>query len=294
MKFFIKVLLISVLALIWPIYCHAQQRVVVMVSSANIPDVKSSQNAYPDISQILVTDIIDTLSKNMRFEVLDTNESDDLLKLQYLNDEYKEFLSNYRNKRVIDYKMCRILFERIGVDKLILVSSNLNMQKMIVSKKSQFDTIKTFRASDFNVNNYLSSFFSKEPIMSYYVMNVLVTYLDTQSARIINENIYVNTIDAGGFEVASNSFGENLESVKEMQKISVQISQKTAMSVFGSTPSSSITSVSSNIVSSSPKNIIKTTDGKQTMDGRPSSSDNNYKIIRKQKFEQWAKESSGF
>ena len=254
------------------------QQAKVLVSPVNIRTDQSSYSIYPNISDFISNDVINELNKNLRFDVPDIRSAEDLIMSYGLYEDYKNFLKNYKDSGIIDYKMCGLLYEKLGIDKILLISSGFSLQNMILKRPFLYKIGIT----------------EVEPIQSSYTLNVEVMLIDTQTCLIDFEKTYEKKLRTKNFEISANSLSDNIVSTKKIKKFSKNISKKIAVTVFTKTMNSAYTKVKSNIISTSNKKN-KSKDGFMTRDGHSYSTGNEYlKNKRKENFKNWVKERTNF
>lgn len=286
------------------------------VSPVNVPTAQSSYGVYPNTLDMIANDIINSINKYSSFDVPDINSSKDLVQSYGLSKRYKEFLMNYRDNRVVDYKFCNQLSTNLGIDKILLVSGGYDVQNMFLNRANGnkyseiFSTMLPFGrifSKDLVFvglplvgSNIYKSVNNESPINPCYKLNIQLSLIDTDTGLTIWEKTYNQDIPASDFGNPINSFGENIISSEKLKKFSEKIARETSFDVFMATKNSEYTTVKSSIVSSqdqqkneSVKAVNKKLpmDGKTTRDGHPSSVNTNYlEKKRKESYKNWVKE----
>ncbi len=249
------------------------EQIRVIVSPVNVATSNSSYSIYPNISEFMANDILNELNKNLRFNAIDLNSSEKLLMSQGLYEDYRDFLRNYKDSKVIDYRLCGLLTKKLDIDKILLVSSSFSLQDMILKRPLLYKIGIT----------------EVEPVQSFYTLNVDTALIDTQSCIVDFEETYRKKIKTKNFEVPVNSLNDNILSSEKIKQFSEKISEDVTVKVFTATNRSGYARVNSNIVSTT--NVNKETrDGLTTRDGHSYSTNNNYlKNKRIESFKNWVK-----
>ncbi|GEM_PF-1884002 len=292
--------------------CIAQPSERMLVSPVNIPTMQSSYGIYPNTIDMLSNNIINSLNSNADYNVPDLNTAKGLINSYGLSKDYKEFLMDYRDNRIIDYETCNQLAGSLGVNKILLVSGGFNLQDMALSrqgtgkmKQIPFMTIPLYFAKIITDGAFLvqlpfissqiySNFSDEDPIKPQYRINVLLTLVDAPTGLILWEKAYKDTFEASYFEVPTGSFGENQLYSEKLRKLSEKISRETSLSLAGYIKTSETATVKSAIISDINQNNqgkTITRDGKTTRDGHPflNNGYENIKIKKKENYKNWVK-----
>jgi len=282
----------------------------IIVSPVNIPTAQSTYGVYPNTINMIANDIINALNKKSLMDVPDINSTNDLIESYRLTKPYKDFLRNYQDNRVIDYKTCSLIGKKLGVDKILLVSGGFDVQNQFLGKKSSSMFSKVFpyflpltsffgkdlflftlvTHTDLSLYNKLSS---DDPIKSTYLLNIQLTLIDTATGASVWEKSYEKGIEAADFGTSSNSFGENGISSGKLKKFSGEVADDTSTALLNLPNEMEYKSVDSTIVKDNADTRRKglSMDGKMTRDGQPSSANDKYlENIRKQNYKDWIKE----
>lgn len=250
-----------------------QGQIRVLVASVDVTTAQSGYAIYPNISGLISNDIINELNKNTRFNAPDLNSSENVLKSQGMEDYYMKFLKSYKDNGTINYGFCGQLSQKLGIDKLLLVSSGFSLQNMVLKQPLLYKIGIT----------------EVEPIKSFYQLNVETALIDTESCLVDNKNNFKKMLRADNFEIPTNSMNDNIFSTQEIKAFSDEISKETVLTVFTETAGSSFSRVRSNIVSTT-NTKLKTRDGNMTRDGHSYSTNNEYlKNNRIEKYKDWVK-----
>jgi hypothetical protein len=212
-RYYLKFLIFLILCLQVQ-YAHAEQ-VRILVSPVNVISPQSSYSIYRNISEFISTDIINALNKNTNYDVIDIAAAEDLLKSRRLYEEYRSFLANYKDTGAIDYKLCLLLSQKLGVDKLLLVSSSFNAQELIL-KKPFWDQLR-----------------------SYNRLNVETALIDTQTGIMDFDNPYHNNIKINDYEFPSD----------EIRKFSKKVAENVVINISAQIEPIAYSRVQSSIVS---------------------------------------------
>lgn len=275
MRFNLKTILLIMCFCLLGNSSYAEQ-IMVMVSPANVITANSAYGIYQNIPDFISTDIINELNKNPQYNVPDINSADNMIMSQGFYTEYKKFLKNYKDSGIIDYKTCNLINEKLGVDKIVLVSSSFSTQNMIIKQPLL----------------YRLGFIEMEPVKSYYKLNVKVTLVDTQSCLVNFEKNYNTEIKADNFEIPTNSFNDNIVSTAEIQDFSQKIKKDIYGEITANIEPSRIAKVKSNIISIF-NTQIDTRDGITTRDGHSYSTNEEYlENKRKESFQNWIREKA--
>lgn len=275
MRFNTKLALFIVIFLAFSSSCNANQTRII-IAPVNVHTVNSTIGLYPDSSDYIANDIINNLNKNLLYDVPDLKSAENLLMSQGLWEKYRDFLKSYKDRGIIDYQLCSLLHEKLGVHKILLITSGFSMQSMVL-KRSFLYRIGIIEA---------------DPIESHYRMDVNFTMVDTQSGLVDFERGYKRTFETETFETPSNSLSDNVVSTEKIKTFSEQLAEDISMDVFIKTGESAYTNVKSSIV---PATGFDSREGKMAKDGHSSLTNNEYlKNKRKKSFKNWVKERIDF
>lgn len=271
MRVFIKfTIIIAVFFLVASNTCNAAATKMV-VSPLNISTVNSTAGFYPSVSSQIANDAINKLNRNLLYDVMDLNSTEDLIMSYGLWEKYKKFLSDYKDKGTIDYKFCQLIYEKLGIQKILLISSGFSTQNMVI-KRSFLHRIGLIEV---------------DPVYSLYRMDVFFTLIDTKNGLVDFERNYRKKFKADSFEVPSNSMNDNPVSTAEIKDFSNKITSDIFTDVCIATNQSAYTNVKSS--------IIKPRDGIKTRDGHSFTTNNSYlKNKRKESFKHWVKDKVNF
>lgn len=290
------------------------------VSPVSVPTPQSSYGVYPNTLDMVANDIINSINKYSSFDVPDINSTKDLVQSYGMAKHYKEFLMNYRDNRVVDYKFCNQLSNKLGIDKILLVSGGYDVQNLFLNKSESSKSLERYAAVlpftrifskdlvtmgfPFIYKYVKNSVDDTSPINPCYKLNIQLSLIDTETGLSLWEKTYNQDIPASDFGNPINSFGENIISSDKLKKFSEKISRETSYEVFMATKNSEYTTVKSSIVSSQAQSKDETVqtvnktlprDGKMTRDGQPSSLNNNYlEKNRKESYKNWVKERAKY
>ena len=278
MRFYLKLVLIMALFFALNNACYAMQTRVI-VAPVSLQTVNSTAGLYPNISDYIANDIINELNKNLLFDVPDVNSSENLIMQHGLWSNYRDFLKNYKDRGLIDYKTCDLMNKRIGVQKLVLITSGFSMQSMVLKRPFW----------------YKLGFTQAEPVQSFYRLDVMISLIDTQSGLVEYSETYKKNFKVKNFEVPSNSLSDNIVSTEKIKEFAGEIASLTSQEVFVKTSRSAYANVKSSIIPSDES--FNSMEGEtETMDGLPSIDLNENYLIEKRKysFKNWVKERTNF
>lgn len=306
--FNIKLILILLLSLLFfRQESFAQYSGKLLVAPVNVLTQRSSYGVYPNTSDMIANDIINSLNKYSMIDAPDLGMSKSLIESYGLSEDYNEFLTNYRDNRVIDHKTCNRLSQRLGVDKILLISTGYDTQNLFLkrSKTTLINDASTsmipfarlfskdllFIGLPFLMNFSGDSFKEEDPLTPNYKLNVRLALIDAFTGLSIWEKAYQQDFPASDFGNPINSFGENILSSEKLKKFSEKIASECSIEIYTAARDSSYSSVKSSIVSSSYKQNKKTSrDGKMTKDGQSFSYDKYTENNRKQNYKNWVQE----
>lgn len=291
-----------------------------LVVPVDVPTVQSSYGVYPNTVDMVANNLINSLNVNSEFEVPDINTSRDLIESYGLSKDYNKLLMNYRDNRVLDYKTCGKIHDRLGVNKILLVDAAYDVQNAFLGKSPGgkysvvtsavlpflriFSKDLVFMSMPFIGGHIYNTYKNDEPVKAYYKLNVNLSVVDTDTGLVSWDKTFSQEIPASDFGIPGNSFGENIlpsEKLKVFsQKIAEKILNDTTFISSVSENNSEYTSVRSIIIPSSGQ--TKTTninnkafskDGKMTRDGQSFSSNDKYlENVRKQSYKSWVKQQA--
>lgn len=305
-----KLLIISILCFCCFIQtCFAQQSKRLLVSPVNIPSVQSSYSIYPNTLDMISNDIVNYLNKNTDYMVPDLGTSKELINSYGLSKEYKDFLINYRDNRVLDYETCNHIAGSLGISKILLVSGGFDLQSLALNRTDSnkfqklsfiamplyFSKIITDSAFIYHVpfigSHVYDNLSDEDPIKPNYLLNVGLTLVDANTGLVLWEKGYRERIEASFFENPSGSFGENQLYSLKLKKLSDKISRETAYAFAQNMNTSEFTSVKSTIISDvkpkiSPKNSNLTKNSKSGFNNNEQSLQNR----KKESYKNWIKQ----
>ena len=277
----------------------------VLVAPVNILTVRSSYGVYPNTVDMIANDIINTLNRNSNLDVPDLSTSSYLIDSYGLSEDYKAFLTNYRDNRVINHQICNKFAEKLGFGTILLISTGYDTQSLFLkrSKSSKISDISEgimpfgrllskdllFLGLPFLYNKARDSFHEQEgPITPNYTLNVRFALIDTTTGLSLWEGAYRENFPSSDFGNPINSFGENIISSEKLKEFSEQLSKKASIEIYTAAKNSNYTSVQSSIVDVSNKKDFSR-DGYQTMDGQPFYNNPHQEMQRKESYKNWIK-----
>jgi TolB-like protein len=275
MKKIIKNLFIVIIFLFVVNPVFAQKIEKMAVFPVDVPMQGTSHTLYPDILSLISGDIVNHLSKRSFISVMDLNSSESLIKSMGLNKKYQKLLFEYKNSYTIDYDSCALLANKMGVNKILLVSGGFDVQKLMMERSFWYK---------FDIP-------TADPLTPYYRLNITLTLVDPQSGIIIWEETFKKNFRVSNFSLPSQYFSENIVSVEKLKEFSHEVSEKSATKMMNALRTCEYTQVDSSIVSTIDQNYDNTitTEGTETKDGHFSF--NNYLINKRiNNYKNWIKE----
>jgi hypothetical protein len=282
-----------------------------LVSPVDIPTAQSSYGVYPNTVNLIANDIINSLNQN--YDVPDLNFSKELIKSYRLEKDYKNFMMQYRDNRILDYEICNKIHDRLGIDKILLVSGGYDTQNMFLRRSDSYRATEVssmvfpfmrifskdmiFAGFPFFVSSLHSNFNDKDLIAPSYNLKINVAMVDATSGRLMWEKNYNSIIESSKFGNPVNSFGENYagsEKIRDFsKKIVKKLSEDESFLDAMAEPTADYSSIQGFIVPTKYPYKAVPKDGKMTRDGQSFSGTNNDKYLensRKQNYKNWVKQ----
>lgn len=243
---------------------YSQEVLPVVILPVDVQTRGSSYNIYPNTLSLISGDIYNSLSrKNISIE--SPMETDKKINRLLLNNKYYKLMQDFKNYQLINFKECRILAQKIGASRIIIVSGGFDAQGSLLKEKL-FNFWDIFSSKDFD---------------SYYKLNVSVMLVDPYEEKVIAEKNFTDEIPSANFACPSQSFAENVVPIREIKKFSNKIASSIAIDF-----KEALTDIK--------VNQILTKDGAMTKDGHFNSVLDSFdKVIEKKKenFKNWVLES---
>jgi len=229
---------------------------------------------YPVAIGMIANDIANSLTTRHNINTIDGYSSQKLIKSAGLTSIYRKITENFQNTYTIDYNSCQIIADKIGANKLLLVSGGYDIQNMILEpEKLTFLSISGLQT-----------------VKPSYTLYIMLTLIDPQSGTVIWENTYKKSITSATTPAPSIYFGDNVFQTDKIKNFSYELSQKASSTIAGIILHSGYTQVNGNIISTTGQNINKPKDGITTMDGHFYSTNDDYlRSSRKENFKNWIK-----
>jgi len=315
MKKFIFLLFILSFCLAQKVFAQESDRM--LVSAVSVPTMQTSYGIYSNTTDMIANDLINALNRDAGYTVPDINTTKGLIDTYGLSKDYKKFLMNFRDNRIVDYEICNNISTKLGVSKILLVSGGYNFQDMVINKydlgkydRLPFLTIPVmaplyisklithgmfFMQMPFIGLNFYDNFSDGDPIKPKYTLNVVLTYIDAATGIVLWEKPYSKYIDATTLAVPVNSLSENQLYSEQLRKFSKKISKETLIYMAKQEQISEYTSVKSAIVSDKKQNEKEeaaalenkeTTDKKNVQNGNHDNIEEN----RKNSYKNWVKQ----
>lgn len=274
MSFLNKIILFLLVFFVFNTPCMAKQTRILVVP-VKVDTVNTAAGLYPNIGDLISNDLINELNKNLNFDIPDLNSAENELMSHGLWENYKKFLGNYKDRGIIDYKIIALIREKMGIDKIILISSGFSVQSMMIKRPFL----------------YKIGFTQFEPVQSLYRMDVRAAMIDTQTFLIDHEQTYSRNFKTNNFEIPSNSLSDNIVSARELKRFSESIARRSSTRIFEKIDQEVYTQVQSKIL----PEIIFTEDKTNTTEGLSSFTNDEYiKNIRVESFKNWIRQRVEF
>ena len=240
------------------------------VFPVNVTTAGSMYSIYPDTLNLIAGDIVNTLTKDKIVSVIDLESSEEQIKLLKIEKQYKKLLVNYKNSYTLDYNLCALIANKLGISKMLLVSGGFDLQDKFL-KRSLLYKLDIPGAA---------------PMISSYRLNISLALIDTQSGLIEWEDTYKKDINISNFNGPSQYFGENVVPIEKIKDFSRFVSSMASGRIGELMLASASMDVKSSIVTQN----SKTTDGSMTTDGHLNSSSGDYALnFRKKNYKNWIK-----
>jgi len=228
---------------------------------------------YPVTIGVIANDLANSLTARYNINTLDSSASQNLIKSAGLTNTYRKMIENFQNKYTIDYNSCQLIADKIGANKILLVSGGYDMQNMILEPGKLT----------------VLSIPGLQTVKPSYKLYIMLTLIDPQSGTVIWENTYKKNITGATMPSPSIYFGDNVFQTEKVKTFSYEISKKASATLASIILQSGYTQVNSRIISTQNINN-KPKDGITTMDGHFYSTNDEYlRSNRKENFKNWIK-----
>lgn len=235
------------------------------------------QSIYTQTLGLISEDISNSLNKSGKLSSPHLKYLEDKIKNNKLEPLLNEFLQNYKNRYLVDYKSLQLIAEALEADKILLISGDFDTKQFIM---------KPNLAYELNVPEV-------SVLKPSYRIHTSATFIDPKKQIILWEKLFKKDFKVSNFDVPSISFANNIIPVNEIKKFSREISPKIVRNIFYTLPISRIQAVKSTTISTqglTSKSKIK--DGVTTTDGHSySTHTKQLELERKQKYSEWVNEN---
>jgi len=268
------IIILSFLVITNPVFAQKIEKLTVF--PVDVPVQGTSITLYPNILQLISSDIVNALSKSPYLNVIDLNSSENIIKSSGLQKKYQKLLYDYKTTYNIDNDSCSLIAKKMGASKILFVSGGFDLQSQIMDRSLL----------------YKLDIPTGKPLVPHYRLNVTLTLFDPQTGIIVWEETYNKNFRTADFPLPSQYFTENVVSVEKIKRFSYELSDKVALKMANIFGVSEYTEVNSNIISTK-NNIngnIQPTDGQMTKEGHPLP-DNDYPLNKRMdNYKNWVKE----
>ena len=243
----------------------AQEVPPIIIFPVDVQTMGSSYNIYPNTLNLISGDIYNAFAKK-GISVEYPLETDKKINNLLLVSHYNRLLQDFKNYQLVNYQECRLLAQKIGASKVILVSGGYDAQGNILKERHLLGYFDWLTYKDFT---------------STYKLNITVTLIDPYGEKVISEKNFSKEIPADNFASPSQYFGENVVPIKEIKTFSNTIAYRTVFDYKNVSTKSKVTK-------------INTTDGYMTTDGHFNSMLNSFDTVIQKKrdnFKTWVMEN---
>ncbi|MDD3012274.1 MAG: hypothetical protein PHC34_01040 [Candidatus Gastranaerophilales bacterium] len=247
----------------------------IAVFPVDIASQGANISVYPVTIGMIANDLANSLTTRYNINTIDISSSRNLIKSAGLTNTYRKMIENFQNTYTIDYNSCQIIADKIGANKILLVSGGYDIQNMILEPG----------------NLTALSIPGLQTVKPSYKLYIMLTLIDPQSGTVLWENTYKKNITGATMPTPSIYFGDNVSQTNKVKSFSYEISKKASATLAGTLLQSGYTQVNSHIISTSDQNFQnKPKDGITTMDGHFYSTNDDYlRVNRKENFKNWVK-----
>lgn len=264
-------------------YCKHKSEKPITVAHQNIAvipvDVSIAgdvQSIYTNTLSLISEDISNRLNKSNQLTSPHLAFIEEKIKMNNLEPTLKKFMSNYKNRYMVDYDSLKTLAETLNVDKILLISGDFDTRHFL---------LKPNLAYDLNVPEV-------SVLKPSYRIHTTATFIDPIKQLILWEKVFVKDFKVANFDVPSIKFANNVIPVNEIKSFSREISPKIVRNIFLTLPASRIQTVKQNIISTQTLNHSKLKDDTMTTDGHSySTNTRNLELERKNKYSEWVDEN---
>lgn len=221
----------------------------ILVVSLDNQVFDSSYSIYPQTTNLLASDIINSLRSNS-IQAIDLVSAQKTLKSPKLSANFNKFSNNYKQTYSIDYDLLQKIGKEFGVSKAVLLIGGFDTQTAFLKESSL---------------NWLN-IPGRSVINSQVTYNLIVSLVSLDDRTVIWEENYSSNFSGGDFATKEHGFAENFVPVASIKKYSAYTSPQIAAKIKFMLTDSGITT-NSGYTSNT------TTDGITTKDGHYYSTD---------------------
>jgi len=269
--FFITIIFLSVGQSVW-----ANNNDKIAVFAVDKAAQGSNVTIYPVSVGLVANDLANSLMTRYSINTLDSLSSQNLIKSAGLTSTYRKMIEKFQSTYTVDYNSCQIIADKLGINKILLVSGGYDIQNLIL-KPDKMTVL---------------SIPGLQTVKPSYRLYIMLTLIDTQKGTIVWENTYKKDVITSTIPNPSTYFGDNAFETDKIKTFSYEISKKASVTLAGIILQSAYTQVNSQIISTD-QNIQnnEARDGITTMDGHfYSTNDDKLRLNKKEQFKNWIKD----
>ena len=170
---------------------------------------------YPAASELFANEFVNELRLRNNLKLLSPSDVKEVLSLSTLTPQIKSFEQQYRTNLIIDFTKLREFAKLLGVDNIILVTSNIDSQSYLL------------KGTIWNVLN-ISGADSVNPV---YQIITNVALIDVKTETIIWQNLYRKNLKARDNSIIPATFAPYNQQLKAVSDYSKALSHQVANSV---------------------------------------------------------------
>lgn len=196
-------------------FCFSQELALTAILPVDVQTKGSSFSVYPNTLNLIAGDLYNSMIRK-KIKVESPIETDRKINKLMLNKHYYKLMQDFKNYQSINFQECRILAQKLGVARVILLYGGYDAQASLLKEKKLafFD------------------FWSAKEFDSFYKLNVSVILIDPYSERVLAEKNFDKDIVADNFLTPSPYFAENIRPVKEIKKFSQDLAYSSTMTFY--------------------------------------------------------------
>lgn len=266
MKNFIRILIVTIMLVFAITNSHSyaasdKQKIAIFPIDKSI--APAGLMPFPNAISLISNDLENKLSKNPDFKIIDIKNSDSIIKNKGLYSKYRQMLLDYKNSFILDYDTLGIISDKLGADKILIISGGFDMQTVFLKR----GWLNRLEIPETNI------------ITPTYRLNTTLTLIDAQTGLVIWEKIYKKDLDAKYYTAPSPAFGENVMATQQLKSFSKWVAFEADAELRFILSRSKYTQVHSEIIETQSTDIDSdnaSKDGIMTKDGHSFSTDSNY------------------